>query len=55
MNMTTDNNSKKAWSTPTIVDLDSKFSEMMTKGAGATTETTATLVTKPLITIMANS
>ena len=55
MNMTIDNNSKKAWNAPTIVDLDSKFSEMMSKGANATTETTVTLVKTPLITIMANS
>lgn len=53
--MTIDNNSKKAWSTPSIVDLDSKFSEMMNKGANTATETTVTIVKTPLITIMANS
>jgi len=53
--MTVEKNSKKAWNAPTIVDLDSKFSQMMTKSAKAATETTIVLNTDPLITLGANS
>jgi hypothetical protein len=53
--MTIEKKSKKAWNAPTIVDLDSKFSQMMTKSAKADTEVTITVSTDPLVTLGANS